>query len=119
VVGGVACRPGLAYSKTMSRIRRNQNGFGAVETAMVIVFVVLIGLLSWYVFHVKRTTDKNLSGSSQAAAKSGGKSSGGTDNQSLQSDLDSLEGTNNQSNKDLSSTNSGLNDSSTFTSLPQ
>lgn len=104
----------------MSTIRRDQTGFGAVETLLVIIFIVAIGALSWYVLHVKHATDKNLTaGSSQTGASKAGGSSGGTDDQSLQSDLSSLEGTNNQSNKDLSSASSGLSDNSTFTSLPQ
>jgi hypothetical protein len=104
----------------MSTIRRSQNGFGLVETVLVIAFVTAVGLLSWYVLHAKHAADNNLAGSSQSAAsKGGGKTSGGTDDKSLQGDLDSLEGTNNQGNKDLSSASSGLDDSSTFTSLPQ
>jgi hypothetical protein len=108
----------------MSKIRHNQRGFSAVESLLVIVAVAIIGFVGWYVFHAKQTTDKNLgsSGSSQAGSgKSAAstKTTASTDNQSLQNDLGGVSSASNQTTKDLNTSSSGLNDSSTFTSVPQ
>lgn len=41
-------------------MKKNQKGFGVVETLLILVILGLIGFSGWYVWHVKQTTDKNL-----------------------------------------------------------
>lgn len=107
----------------MRKIQPDQSGFSAVETVLVLVILVIIGFVGWYVVHTKHNTDKDLGirgSSTQAGSNTAGqKTATGTDNQSLQSDLGGIDSANNQTTKDLNSSNNGLSDSSTFTSVPQ
>lgn len=101
----------------MGKRKRFGDGFAPVETLLVLVIIAIIGFVAWFVVHAKHNTDKTLStaGSSQnGSAKTGN----GTDNQSLQDDLSGINGADDQTTKDLNASNSGLNDSSTFTTLP-
>lgn len=100
----------------MRKRKRDGDGFALAETLLVLVIIALIGFVGWFVIRAKHNTDKTLdTGSSQASS---GKSGGGSDNQSLQDDLSDINSANNQITKDLNTSNSGLNDSSTFTTLP-
>jgi len=111
----------------MSKIHKEQAGFSAIETILVIVIVGAIGFVGWYVYHSKQNSDAVLNTASTVSASTTGKKAttsssqpaAGTDNQSLQSDLSGLATSNNQSNSDLSNSNSSLNDQSTFTTVPQ
>jgi cell division protein FtsN len=108
--------------KFMDKIRRSQTGFSATEAVLAVVIAVIVGFIAWYVFHAKHTTDKNpgTAGSSTHAGSGTPKSSAaGTYNRSLQNDLDGINSTNSQAAKDLNASNGGLNDTSTFTSVPQ
>lgn len=42
----------------MSKLSKHQQGFSAVETVLVLVIIVLIGLVGWFVYnnHRKSTT---------------------------------------------------------------
>lgn len=108
----------------MRRIRHKQQGFSGVETLLVIIFVMIVGFTAWYVAHAKRVTDKSLDATSKTSQSGVGTTEtasggNGTDDHSLQNDLNGINSTDGQASKDLSATSSGLNDNSTFTSLPQ
>jgi Tfp pilus assembly protein PilX len=45
----------------VGRIQNNQSGFSAVEALLVLVILTLIGFVGFYVWHAKKTADKNLS----------------------------------------------------------
>ncbi len=105
-------------------IKPNERGFSTVETALLVVVVASIGLIGWYVYHVRQTTNKsyNAANSSSVQPNFGTKKSvatGDTSNTSLQSDLQSATSAANQGNKDMSTANGSLNDQSTLTSVPQ
>ncbi len=94
-------------------------GFAILETVLVLVIIAMIGFVGWFVIRAKHNTDKTLSTATAQTVSAGpAASSGGTDNQSLQSDLNGINNANDQAAKDLNTSNSGLNDSSTFTALP-
>lgn len=111
----------------MRKIGKSQAGFSAVEVVLLIVIVGVIGFVGWYVYHAKQNSDTVLNSAAHTSASSTkSKTTGstatpapGTDNQSLQTDLNGLTTSNNQSNADLGSSNSSLNDQSTFTAVPQ
>jgi prepilin-type N-terminal cleavage/methylation domain-containing protein len=41
-------------------MRKNQRGYSAIETILVLVIVGLIAFIAWYVFHTKSDTDTTL-----------------------------------------------------------
>lgn len=51
----------------MGEIRNNQYGFSAVETALVLVIVGLIGFVGWYVWHSNKKADDTLSSANKTA----------------------------------------------------
>lgn len=97
----------------MGKLKHDHNGFGSVELLLVIIIVAIIGFVGWYVARAKHNTDKTLgtAGSSQVSGS-------GTDNQSLDSDLNGINNANSQSSRDLNASSSAINDNSTFTALP-
>lgn len=102
----------------------DERGFSTVETALLVVVVAAIGLIGWYVYHVRQTTNKsyNAINGSSVQPNFGSKKSiatGDTSNASLQSDLQSATSSANQGNNDMSAANASLNDQSTLTSVPQ
>lgn len=44
----------------MKAINRNQGGFSSVEIILIIVIVGAIGLVGWFVYHTKQSSDKSL-----------------------------------------------------------
>jgi type II secretory pathway pseudopilin PulG len=42
-------------------MKKNENGFSAVEGLLVLVVVAIVGFVGWYVWQAKQNTDKNLS----------------------------------------------------------
>lgn len=53
---------------------KNQKGFGAVETILVLVIVGLIGGVGWYVWDAKKESDKSLNQASQTEIVAANKS---------------------------------------------
>jgi hypothetical protein len=53
----------------MNQIRKNNDGFSAIETLLILIIIGLVGFVGWYVYQAKQTADKNtaISSSSQAA----------------------------------------------------
>jgi Prokaryotic N-terminal methylation motif len=41
-------------------MKKNQNGFSAIEALLVLVILGIIGFTGYYVWHAKQNTDKNL-----------------------------------------------------------
>lgn len=104
----------------MGKRKHDENGFSAVEGLLILLIIGIIGFVGWYVMRAKNDTDNNLgaaANSSQTAGNSG-KSGNGTDNQSLENNLNGINTSSNQTTKDLSASDSSLHDNSTFTSLP-
>lgn len=96
--------------------KHDGNGFAAVETLLVIIFIAMVGFVGWYVFHTKQQADKNLQAAGNASQTPVQAGDGG--NQGLQQDLNGINTANNQTTKDLNAADNGLDDNSTFTSLP-
>ncbi len=44
----------------MGKISKDQRGFSALETVLILIVVGLIGFVGWYVYHAKNNTDKTL-----------------------------------------------------------
>lgn|SRR6185312_10195832 len=107
------CKP-LTFCRTvtfMGHMTKDQRGFSSLVELLVVVIVAVIALAGWYVFHTRHTDQKDSGGSSQMTGN-------GTDNQSLQNDVNSIDSSDNQGSKDLNAASGSLNDNSTFTSLP-
>lgn len=110
----------------MTRTRNNQDGFSPVEVLLLAVFVGLIGFVGWYVYNAKHSTEKVVS-SSQTSKAAAQKSSTGTDKTAVtgasattsSKSLDEINSAISQNDKDLNGIDQSLNDSSTFTSVPQ
>jgi cytoskeletal protein RodZ len=100
----------------MSKRKGNTAGFAVAETVLVLAIIAIIGFVVWFVVRAKHNTDKNLNTANSSQTTSGKTS--GSDDQNLQNDLSGINSANNQTTKDLNTTNTGLNDNSTFTSLP-
>ncbi len=101
--------------KFMSKRKRGGSGFAMAEALLVLVIIAIVSFAAWFVVHAKHNTDKSLTAgnSSQVSGKTGG-----SDNESLQHDLNGINSANNQISTDLTTSNTALNDNSTFTSLP-
>jgi uncharacterized protein HemX len=107
--------------------KRDEHGFGHLESILIIFVVVVIGLVGWYVYHAKQNTDKALNTATTTSNNAGPRfakttkqtTSSSTSNASLQADQQSASTSANQGVKDLSDTNNSLNDQSTFTAVPQ
>jgi L,D-peptidoglycan transpeptidase YkuD (ErfK/YbiS/YcfS/YnhG family) len=116
----------------MLKIHKKQAGFSAVEAVLVLVVVAAIGSAGWYVAHSHKSngSPKTVAstGLSPTATSSSGTGSstpaaatGPTSTPSLDADLSSAEGSNDQSAQDLNSSNAAINDQPVFTAsqLPQ
>jgi len=44
----------------MKKLNRDQAGFSAVETILIIVIVAIVGFVGWFVYHSKQNSDKAL-----------------------------------------------------------
>lgn len=53
----------------MSRISKNEHGFGAVEVVMVLVIVALLGVVGWFVYDRNHNKTTNTSTSTTPATK--------------------------------------------------
>lgn len=47
-------------------MKRNENGFSAVEGLLIVIIIGIIGFVGWYVWHSKQTTDKSATNSSSS-----------------------------------------------------
>lgn len=116
----------------MTSTKDDQRGFSAIETALVVVIVALIGFVGWYVYHSKQKSDDALNAAastsqnaspafkkSTKAAGSTSTTSSSASTSSLQTDLNSATSSSNAGSQDLSNTNNSLNDQSTLTTVPQ
>jgi Flp pilus assembly protein TadG len=119
----------------MRKLGKDQSGFSAIEAVLVIVIIGVIAFVGWDVLHAKTSSDKVLDAATKSSAApatatttkststtastASTQPAAGTDNTSLQTDLNSASAGNDQSNKDLGTTSGSLNDQSTFTSVPQ
>ncbi len=117
----------------MAKIKLQQSGFSAIEGVLIAVIVIIIGVVGWYVFSAQKKTNTVLNTgtttpSSQSAAtatQTASKSTttsnspGASDNTTLESDLNGITSSSAQSNQDLNSATTAVNDKSTFTSVPQ
>lgn len=107
---------------------KQQRQAGSIEIILIGVIVLIIAFVGWFVWHAKQNADKTLSSANASAnsatvakpktSKTVTQSTAGSDNNSLQQDLNTINSQNSQSDQDLNSANSGLNDQSTFTSVP-
>lgn len=107
----------------MTRMRTQQAGFSAVEVLLLAVFVGLIGFVGWYVYNAKHSTDGVVS-STQSTTTSKPASTTSTSKPNAQTaatsqSLDEINSSISQNDNDLNSIDQSLNDSSTFTSVPQ
>ncbi len=101
--------------KFMGKRKQDDGGFAMAEALLVLIIIAIVGFVAWFVVQAKHDADKNLNAdkTSQASGKTGG-----SDNASLQYDLNGINGANNQISSDLTTSDASLNDNSTFTSLP-
>ena len=68
----IAIKVPQAYAKSiMNKLKRNESGFGTVETLLVIVIVAVLGFVGWYVYKQKnsKTPKETSSDTAQQAAK--------------------------------------------------
>jgi uncharacterized protein HemX len=109
-------------------MKQDERGMGHVETALIVVVVVIIGFVGWFVYRAKHNADQALNTANTtsigaaprfAKNKNTAATNAGTTNASLQSDLQAATSSANQGSKDISTTNNSLSDQSTFTSVPQ
>lgn len=105
-------------------MKKDQRG-AIVESLLIIVVVGILGFTVWYVYHARQNSDKNLSNaavSGQSTPVKPGAStpamSSGTDNQSLQSDLNSVDSSQNQASQDNNSSGAAINDQQNEVSVP-
>lgn len=108
----------------MSSIRNNERGFSIVESLLVLIIVVAIVFVGWYVDkHQTKSSNKPVAVTNTAQKSSSNQVStplpSGTSNSDLQSDLSNVTNTSSQSNQDISTSSSSLNDQSTMTTVPQ
>lgn len=108
----------------MSLRATDERGFSHVETILVVVIVAAIGLIGWYVYRARQSTNNtyNAINSSSAGPNFGTKknvATGDTSNASLTSGLQAATTAANRGNQDMSTANGSLNDQSTLTSVPQ
>ena len=106
------------------------DGFSAIETVLVLVFVGVIGFVGWYVYHAKQSTNKVFSSSSTSLSSTPKKTTaassttstastvGGTSASAIQANINSISNLVSQNDSDLTAANSSLNDQSTFTAVP-
>jgi len=50
----------------MAKLNKNEAGFGAAESLLILVIVAIIGFTGWYVYHAKQTSGKNNTTSASA-----------------------------------------------------
>lgn len=43
----------------MSKFKPDQSGFGAIETALILIIATILGFTGWYVWHVKSSADNS------------------------------------------------------------
>lgn len=55
--------------KATMKISSKQNGFGAVETLLVLVAVGFISITGWYLWHTKHSADKPIAAGSSSSEK--------------------------------------------------
>jgi prepilin-type N-terminal cleavage/methylation domain-containing protein len=105
------------------RSLRFQSGFSFVEIILVIVIIVLIAGVGWYAYH-RRHEHKATVITNPTATKTTTMNpnlqplSSGTDNQSLSSDLTNIQGSMNQDNQNLNSSNAAVNDQQNEITVP-
>ena len=111
---------GQAYSRSM---KQNQYGFGVIPVVAIIALLVIIGLAAWRITAKKPTNNATTATSSQvtppAASSDKPTASAATSKPDVQSDLNALDSSNAQANKDLTGTTNSLGDQSTFTDTSQ
>lgn len=105
---------------------KNQNGMALVESVLILVIVAILAFTGWYVYHARQNSNKNLSSAAstgQTESQTPGAAnsttlSSGTDNSSLQSDLNSIGASQNQAAGDSNSANGAVNDQQNEISVP-
>lgn len=106
----------------MSRMRSQQAGFSAIEVLLLAVFIGLIGFVGWYVYNAKHATDRVVSSTQSNKTTKPASTTSTTSSPQATATSQSLDEINSaiyQNDKDLNSIDQSLNDSSTFTSVPQ
>jgi predicted negative regulator of RcsB-dependent stress response len=106
----------------MTNNQADENGFSAVESILVLVIVAAIGLLGWYVYHVRQNTNGLYNATNSTSPNFGSKkaiATGDTSNSALVSTLQDATASANKGNQDMSTANGSLNDKSTLTTVPQ
>jgi hypothetical protein len=51
----------------VGKLIKNETGFSAVETILILVIVGVAGFVGWYVWHIKQATDKDLANTATTA----------------------------------------------------
>ncbi len=104
----------------MRSINKDSSGFSPVEAILVLVIVGLIGYVGWYVAHAKHAADKtlNTAASTTAGASTKPALATGTDNSSLDSNLNAIGSSLNTSSSDSAASNSAVNDQSSEITVP-
>lgn len=104
----------------MTSIAKHERGFSIVETSLLVIVIAAIGVVGWYVYsHRSKSNPAIPSTGASTISSTSSQLSSGTSNADLQSDLNNVTSSSNQTNQDISASNSSLNDQSTFTSVPQ
>jgi hypothetical protein len=108
----------------MTSLRKNERGFSPVEIVVSIVIIAAIVSVGWYVHKHREATTAPVAAKSATTATTTQESSAaplpsGTSNSELQSDLSNVSNTSSQSNAELNTANSSINDQSTMTTVPQ
>ena len=98
---------------------------GVIEALLVIVIIGILAFTGWYVVKAKNNSNKSLNSATSASQNTPATSStastqlpSGSDNQSLQSDLSSIDTSQNQAASDNSSAGTALNDQQNEISVP-
>lgn len=109
----------------MTSLKKNQRGFSALEGILLVLVIAAIGFVGWYVYKNRATsstpaaTTSSIASTKQETAVVNTPLPSGSSNSDLSSDLSNISSTSTQSNNDINAVNSGLNDQSSMTSVPQ
>lgn len=106
-------------------MNKSQKGMAGLESLLILVIVGILAFTGWYVYKARQNSNKNLNNAASIGqtvpatySKQSTTLSSGSDNQSLQGDLSSINTSQSQASQDYSSSSSAVNDQQNEISVP-